>query len=212
MIRINLVKKEKREFKLPDLSKLKEIQVKDILQDKFVFVIPVLGAVAIGAELFVLKKMKDEVALLESKAMELKTQRDNLKRQANEIQAKKSQLESRIRSLKNTINYLNQSKDVIIALKEYYVPFNRSITFLRTSVPNTVWFDRFSQDLDFGKVAVNLSFGSYDLDSIKNFYRVLKKEYSKIKMSGITKKENSFGIIYYVSSINVEKDVGGVSK
>ncbi len=212
MIRINLIKKEKREFKLPDLSKLKEIQVKDILQDKFIFVIPILGAVAIGAELFLLKKMRDEVALLESKAMELKTQRDNLKRQANEIQAKKSQLESRIRSLKNTINYLNQSKDVIIALKEYYVPFNRSITFLRTSVPNTVWFDRFSQDLDFGKVAVNLSFGSYDLDSIKNFYRVLKKEYSNIKMSGITKKENSFGIIYYVSSINVEKDVGGVSK
>ncbi len=210
MIRINLVKKEKREFKLPDLSKLKEIQIKDILQEKFIFVVPLLGAVAIGAELFMLKKMRDEVAALESKALELKTERDNLKRKAAEIQAKRNELEARIRELRNSINYLNQSKDVIIALKEYYIPFNRSITFLRTSVPNTVWFDKFSQNLDFNKVAVNLSFGSYDLDSIKSFYRILKKEYSKLNMSSIKKRENSFGIIYYVSSINVEKDVGGV--
>ena len=210
MIRINLVKKEKREFKLPDLSKLKEIQIKDILQEKFIFVVPLLGAVAIGAELFMLKKMRDEVAVLESKALELKTERDNLKRKAAEIQAKRNELEARIRELRNSINYLNQSKDVIIALKEYYIPFNRSITFLRTSVPNTVWFDKFSQNLDFSKVAVNLSFGSYDLDSIKSFYRILKREYSKLNMGSIRKKENSFGIIYYVSSINVEKDVGGV--
>ncbi|MDQ7083152.1 MAG: hypothetical protein Q9N34_09570 [Aquificota bacterium] len=43
MIRINLLKKERRGLRLPDLSKIKEVKVQDLLRERGIFLLPLIG-------------------------------------------------------------------------------------------------------------------------------------------------------------------------
>ncbi|MDQ7083151.1 MAG: hypothetical protein Q9N34_09565 [Aquificota bacterium] len=134
-------------------------------------------------------------------------ERNNLKRKADEIQAQKRRLQKRINELKARIRYLETSREIILTLKSYYVPFNESFRYLSTNVPSTVWLDNLSQRMSFSDMDVELSLGSYDIDSIKHFIETAKKRYAEFIPGTVEKKENKIGIIYYTSSIKFRKDL-----
>ncbi len=209
MIRINLLKKEKKKFTLPDLSKLRKIEYKDLLKEKALYVIPVVGLVFVGVEVYYAYQLKQEINALKMEVDSLTLQRNKLKKKATAIQAQRKALQSEISKLKARIKYLEMSKDIILVLKGYYEPFNGSLNYFYTIAPSTVWFDGFSQSMDFEKVNVELNFGSYTIESIKDFYSIVKKEFPLLLPGVITKKENKNGIIYYVSSVKVKKNLTG---
>ena len=206
MIRINFVKKEKREFKLPDFSRLKEINYKELLRDKGILVIPAIGLIIVAGELFYAKKLIDDVNALSFQVDQLTKERNKLKKKADKIQRQKRRLLAQIDEVKRRISYLKMSKDIILTLKDYYIPFNSSLRFLRTTAPNTVWFDNLNQRLEFERMNVELTFGSYDINSIKNFYHIVRREFNQLLPGEITKRENKKGIIFYVASMRVQKE------
>ncbi len=207
MIRINLIKKEKKRFTLPSLSlaQLKQYDIKEFAKDKAILAIPVVGVALLGVELFYGYQLKQEVANLQREINNLSAQRNKLKRKADIVQARRKALMNEISATKRRIKDLEHSKDLIVVLKEYYEPFNSSLNYLYSYVPSTVWFNSLSQDMDFERVNVELSFGSYDIDSIKNFFTIVKREFPQLTPSEIKKQENKNGIIYYVSSIKFRK-------
>ena len=209
MIRINLLKKEKKKFTLPDLSKLRKIEYKDLLKEKALYVIPVVGLIVVGAEVYYAYQLKQEINALKMEVDSLTLQRNKLKKKAMAIQAQRKALQSEISKLKARIKYLEMSKDIILVLKGYYEPFNGSLNYFYTIAPSTVWFDGLSQSMDFEKVNVELNFGSYTIESIKDFYSIVRREFPLILPGAITKKENKNGIIYYVSSVKVKKSLAG---
>jgi FtsZ-binding cell division protein ZapB len=96
MIRINFAKKEKREFRLPDLSKIKEINFRELLTERGILAIPILGLLIIAGELFYLKQLKDEIMSLKEKVEQLTVERNKLKKQADFVQAQKRKLQAEI--------------------------------------------------------------------------------------------------------------------
>ncbi len=205
MIRINLAKKEKREFKLPDLSRLRQINYRELLKDKGILAIPLIGLIIAAGELFYAKTLMDEVNALQFKVEKLTQERNRLKKKADIIQAQKRKLQAQIREVRSRIQYLQMSKDIILALKDYYIPFNNSLQFLKNRVPNTVWFDGLTQRLTFENVNVELTFGSYDINSIKNFFYTVRNEFNQLVPGEIRKRENKNGIIFYIASMKVQK-------
>ncbi len=209
MIRINLVKKEKKGLTLPDLSKIKEINLKDLLRERAILVVPAIGVVFIIGEIIYAYKLKQEIEAIQLEINKLTMERNRLKKKAKTIMAQRKLLEKEIGVLKTRIKYLEMSKDVILVLKRYYEPFNYSLSFLYRRTPSTVWFDSLLQNMDFQSVSVELSFGSYDINSIKNFYALVKKEFPFLLPGEIKKKENKNGIIFYVSTAQVKKELIG---
>lgn len=203
MIRINFIKKEKRGFALPSVSleQLKKLDVRELAKDKAILAVPAVGVALLAGEIFYSFQLKQEIESLQREVNNLTAQRNNLKKKADAIQARKKALTAEINTVKNRIRQLELSKDLILVLKGYYEPFNSSLVYLYNFVPSTVWFNSLSQNMDFQRVNVELSFGSYDIDSIKNFFTIVKKEFPQLTPSEIKKQENPNGIIYYVSSI-----------
>ncbi len=206
MIKINLLKREKKKLTLPDLFKFKDIHIKDFLKERAILIIPAVGSLFIGLELFYTYKLKQEINVLQIEVNQLKSERDKLKKKASNIQARIRTLQSKISAIRSRIKYIEMSKDIILVLKEYYQPFNSSLNYLYTKVPSTVWFDSLSQNIDFQGISVELSFGSYDINSIKNFYSIVRKEFPLLALGEIKKQENENGLIYYVSSIKFRKE------
>jgi len=207
MIRINLLKKERRGIRLPNLSRLREIKVQDILKERGIFLLPLIGVLAVVTEVYYVMELRKEIDSLKGEIARLTVERNNLKRKADEIQAQKRKLQRQINELKARIRYLETSKEIILTLKSYYVPFNESLGYLYTSVPSTVWLDNLSQRMSFSDMDVELSLGSYDIDSIKHFIETAKKQYPEFIPGTVEKKENKIGIIYYTSSIKFRKDL-----
>ncbi|GEM_PF-1895871 len=208
MIRINLIKKEKRGISIPSISlaRLRTLDVKELAKDRAILIIPAVGVLLIGAELFYAFRLKQEISSLQTEVSRLTSQRNSLKKKADVIRARRKALQNEINAVKLRIRNLQLSKDVILALKGYYEPFNGSLSYLYSYVPSTIWFNSLSQSMDFQKVNVDLSFGSYDINSIKNFFTIVKKEFPEVIPSEIKKQENKNGIMYYVSSIKIEKN------
>ena len=208
MIRINLIKKEKKKFALPSVSlaQLKQYDIKELAKDKAILAIPAVGVVILAGEVFYSFKLKQEISSLQREVSNLTSQRNKLKKKADIVQARKRALRNEINAVKRRIRQLEISKDLIIVLKDYYEPFNSSLSYLNSYAPSTVWFNSLSQNMDFQKVNVELSFGSYDINSIKNFFTIVKKEFPQLTPSEIKKQENKSGIIYYVSSIRFRRD------
>ncbi|WP_457601005.1 hypothetical protein [Hydrogenivirga sp.] len=208
MIRINLIKKEKKGFALPSVSlaKLKEYDIKELAKDKAVLIVPAVGVILLAGELFYAFQLKQEVESLQREVNSLNAQRNKLKKRADIVQARKRALQNEISNVKRRIRQLELGKDIIIVLKGYYEPFNESLSYLYSYVPSTVWFNSLSQSMDFQRVNVELSFGSYDINSIKNFFTIVKREFPQLTPNEIKKQENKSGIIYYVSSIKFRKD------
>ncbi|HHJ63966.1 MAG TPA: hypothetical protein ENJ61_03575 [Aquifex aeolicus] len=209
MIRINLFKKERKRLSLPDLSKLKEVHPKEFLKERALIIVPAIGALVIGAELFYAYRLKGEIEELQKEVSRLTVERNNLKKKADVVQAKKKALQQEINRVKGRIRYLEMSKEVILVLKGYYKPFNRALGFLYTEAPSTVWYDKLSQSMSFQKIDVELSFGSYDINSIKHFFEIVKREFPRLLPGEIKKQENKSGIIYYASTIKISKDFEG---
>jgi predicted nuclease with TOPRIM domain len=207
MIRINLLKKERRRVALPDLSKLKEIKVQDILKERGIFLLPLMGALIVGVEVYYVMEIRREIENLRGEIARLTLERNNLKKKADEVQAQKRKLQREINELRARIRYLEMSREIILTLKDYYVPFNESLRYLYTNVPSTVWLDNLSQTISFSDMSVELSLGSYDIDSIKHFIETAKKRYPEFIPGTVEKKENKIGIIYYTSSIKFRKDL-----
>ncbi len=207
MIRINLLKKERRRVTLPDLSRLREIKVRDLLKERGIFLIPVLGAVLVAGEIYYVAKLREEIDRLKGEVAKLTAERDALKKKAQEIQKEKNRLQKRISELRARINYLEMSRDVILTLRSYYVPFNESLRYLYLNVPSTVWLDNLSQSITFSDMNVEISFGSYDIDSIKSFIETAKRQYPEFTPGTVEKRENKIGIIYYTSSVKFRKDL-----
>ncbi len=207
MIKINLLKKERKRITLPDLSKIREIKVQDLLKERGIFLIPVIGAAIVAAEVYYVLQLKKEIGDLRGEIARLTVERNNLKKKADEIQAEKRKLQRKINELRSKIRYLEMSREIILTLKDYYVPFNESLRYLYTSVPSTVWLDNLSQIISFSDMNVELALGSYDIDSIKNFIETAKREYPEFIPGTVEKKENKIGIIYYTSSIKFRKDL-----
>jgi hypothetical protein len=205
VIRINLVRKEKKGFKLPDISRLKQIDLKSFLMSSGVLVLPALFLAGFVMELIYAKRLSDQISSLEIDLDRLTSKRNSLKKKAELINAEIERLEAQIREVRGRIQYLRMSRDVILALKGYYTQFNGSLEFLRDSAPTTVWFDGLTQHLEFDRVDVDLRLGSYDLDSIKDFFERIKLEFSEIVPGEINKRENKNGMIYYVASVKVGK-------
>ena len=209
MIRINLYKKERRKITLPDLSKLREVKVRDLLKDKALYILPLIGVVVIGGEVLYVYRLQDEINSLRVEVNNLKAQRNELKRRAEEIQAQRRALQNEINQVRARIRYLEASKDVFLTLKEYYEPFNTSLGYLFTLTPSTVWFDGLSQTMDFNRVSVKVDFGSYSVDYIKDFFMIMKSKFPLLTMGEIRMNETDTGMIYYVSSVEMSRDIKG---
>jgi len=211
MIKINLIKKEKRKVSLPSLSLkgVKEAGAPKFGKETALILVPIVGVAAVAIELLYAFKIKQEITSLRQEVSNLTTQRNKLKKKADEIQAKKRALQNEINLLKNKIKQIEMSKDIIVVLKDYYIPFNQSLDYLYTYTPSTVWLNSLSQNMTFENVNIELSFGSYDINSIKNFYTIIKKEFPQLSPNEIKKQENKSGIIYYVSSVKVRKNFSG---
>ncbi len=209
MIRINLHKKERKKVTLPDISRLKEIKVRDLLKDKALYILPLVGVAVIGGEVLYVYRLQEEINALRVEVDNLKAQRNELKRRADEIQAQRRALQNEINQVRARIRYLEMSKDVFLALKKYYEPFNASLGYLFTMTPSTVWFDGLSQTMDFNRVSVKVEFGSYSVDYIKDFYMIMKSRFPLLNMSEIKMNETDAGMIYYVSSVEMSRDIKG---
>ena len=206
MIRINLLKEEKKKFTLPDLSKLKEVNVKEALKSSAILVIPAVGLIVIAAELFYSFKLKGEIGVLEGEVNSLKAQRDMLKAKVRDFNRRKNELTAQIRELETRIKYLEQSKDVIKLLKELYDPFNGTVSFVYSSVPSTVWLNEMKQSMDFSKINLEISFGSYDIGSIKGFFENMKREFGRIVPGELVKNNTDLGIVFYTASVKAERE------
>ncbi len=207
MIRINLLKKERKRLSLPDLSRLKEIHPRELLRERALIIVPAIGALVIAGELIYAYKIKSEIKKLEEEISRLTAERNTLKRKADVIQAKKKALQQEINRVKGRIRYLEMSREVILVLKGYYQPFNQALDFLYTEVPSTVWYDKLSQNMSWQKIDVELSFGSYDINSIKHFFRIVKREFPQLLPGEIRKQESRSGVIFYASSIKISKNL-----
>jgi len=175
-----MLKKEKRRLSLPDLGKLKEVHPKEFLRERALIIVPVISALIIGGELFYAYRLKGEIEELQREVSRLTVERNKLKKKADVVQAKKKALQQEINRVKGRIRYLEMSKEVILVLKDYYKPFNSALSFLYTETPSTVWYDRLSQNMSFQKIDVELSFGSYDINSIKHFFQIVKREFPRL--------------------------------
>lgn len=208
MIKINLLRRRKRRrISLPDLSRLKKVNLREVLRNRALYFAPLAGLAVLGVEIFYAYNLKREIEALESEVNRLTVERDRLRRRANEILTKRKELQSQIKAVKQRIKDLEMSKDVIITLKSYYVPFNASLLYLYTKVPSTVWLENLSQTMDFGRINVELAFGSYDIDSIEGFLATVREEFPLIFFGEVRKRENKRGIIYYVSSAKIGKEI-----
>lgn len=209
MIKINFLKKERKKFTLPDFSKLKEVKFKDFIKERALIIAPLIVSLLIVGELLYVYKIRKEIGELRKEVSRLTMERNTLKKKADAITAQKKALQQEINKVKHRIRRLEMSKDILLVLKGYYQPFNGSLNFLYTKAPSTVWYDKLSQNIDFQKIDVELSFGSYDIDSIKHFFSSIKEKFPRLLPGEIEKKENRNGIIYYVSTVKIGKDIIG---
>ncbi len=211
MIRINLLRGERRKrgFYISDFRKIAQFNLRDINVDKLIFIIPVAGAVLVVGQIVYLFNINSEVNRLRGVVAKLTVERNNIRAKANKIEAERNRLQKEIDALRREIENIDMSKDIIMALKDYYRPFTDSVGYFYKRLPSTAWLTSFSQRMDFEKVNLNISFGSYSVEVIKSLYSELKDEFPHILIGQIEKKESSKGIFYYVSSMEIEKTLEG---
>jgi len=210
MIRINLLqRRERRGLPLPDLSRVRELDLKTLLRERVLYLVAVVGFAAVGVEALYAYKIKKEVGSLRVEVEELTKERDRLKKNLEIVESQSNAIKAEMEEVKNRIAYLEQSKSILTLLKGYYRYFNGSLGYLYDVTPSTVWFDGLSQNMDFEKVDVELDFGSYSIDSIKGFYSLIKKEFPSLLPGEIKRQENKSGITYYLSSVKAKKDIVG---
>ena len=208
MIKINLLKEEKRKLSVPSLSGLKEMNLKDIAQQRAILVVPIIGALAVAGEIFYGMKLSEEVSSLESEVNKLTATRDKLKQKANDIAARKKEIQAQIQQVKNRIAIVEQSKGVILTLKNHYAPFNASLRRFIYNTPTSVWFNGFTQVSDISSIRVEINLSAYSVKTIEKFLTSVKSRYSKASLGSIERVSNDYGVFYYKSSIKAVKNIG----
>ncbi len=206
MIKINLLKEEKKGRGI-SLPSVKGFSKEDLIQEGAIKVLLVIFAIALVAELGYIFTLKRESSSLEAEKNRLVQDRNLWRAKAQRFLNERRDIEAKINRVKARIEYLEKSKDVILTMRKYYLPFNSSLEYVYTNTPSTVWLSSFVQDQSFSNLNLSINFSAYDINTIDEFFVLINKEYSLPLIKSIERKLNKYGITYYVSSIKSRKGI-----
>ena len=232
MIKINLLKEEKKGRGI-SLPSVKGFSKEDLIQEGAIKVLLVIFAIALVAEFGYIFTLKRESSSLEAEKNRLVQDRNLWRAKAQRFLNERRDIEAKINRVKARIEYLEKSKDVILTMRKYYVPFASSLEYVYRNMPPSIWFPVFVQYQNFEYVYVFARFASYDINTMDEFFRIVNKEYpihvlnppmeakirefdytlgkSEDKTVHIVKelhsKLNNQGIIYYTSFVRKAKPI-----
>ncbi|WP_448587258.1 PilN domain-containing protein [Thermocrinis sp.] len=214
MIKINLLKEKKarKTEALPVKPALKEIKISELIKlgktEHYLSIVLWLGVLGVGVWYWrtsaQLKEIKREMD-------QLQVERNILSAKAQQMLEERKRIEAEINQLTNEINTLERSKDILIGLKELYIPFNNGFRAFSSSIPSTSWMITYSQTLDVENKKLNTEFelNSFDYASISAYTRSLRKTDGEVFISNVERKTNPNGYEYYFAKLTAEKNIGG---
>ncbi len=210
MIKINLLRGEKKKKSVSiDLSALKTVKIQDLFKigslyyaGGFLWLVTLL----ILGYYFKLNQEKKELSL---KLEELNMERLKLQAQAKRFSEEKKLLEGEIERLKAQIQDIDRGKDIILGLKSYHYPFNKSLDAYIMSLPRVSWISNYKQSLDISTQTVKseLVINTFDYQSLGVYGRLIKATSQKIAISPVERKTTPSGFEYYTAKLSIEKPI-----
>ncbi|WP_448583460.1 PilN domain-containing protein [Thermocrinis sp.] len=214
MIKINLLKERKtgRAETLPAKPTLREIRIDQIFKlfrvEYYLSIALWVGVLGMGLWYW---KISTQLTEIKREMDQLQVEKNTLSAKAQRMAEEKKKIEDEIAKLNNEINALDRSRDILIGLKELYVPFNEGFRTFSSSVPPTSWLITYSQTLDIEnrKLTTEFELSSFDYASISTYTGGLRKANNGVFVSSVERKTNPSGYEYYLAKLTAEKNIGG---
>ncbi len=212
MIRINLIKEEKRkrgfELKGIDLKRLKEYKLEDLVRgDRSFYVLSGLLWIALGGFVAYYFAMTQKRSALMQEISRLEEERRRIEAQHKKFLEEKQGLEAEINRIKGMIADIEKGKDILVGLKSYYAVFNDSLRIYSSKLPSGAWLSEYKQSLDLngGVMKVEMGLASLDPDAIGSYGRSIKTDSSVISISNLERKAGQYGFEFYTAKLSVER-------
>ncbi len=155
----------------------------------------------------------------------LSSEREQIKREIDQLNAQKIQLQAKakrfmeekkaiersIADLENRIKDIEKSKDILIGLKSYYVPFNQTFLSYVKSAPSISWISSYRQTFDINNPAIKteMELQSLDYSGISYYSKRLAQLSKVVNVSSVERKVNQYGFEYYSARLTAEKSLYG---
>ena len=134
MIRINLLKEEKIGLDTKALLvRIKQVDIKTILSsDLVLIVVPIIGAIVIGAELVIYANLSKGISRLEKEIQDLNLRKTALVKEVTPIKVRERELRRRIGVLKRQIAQLDKKLKIYKEIVGGYSKFLESFSTLES--------------------------------------------------------------------------------
>ncbi|MCS7307426.1 MAG: hypothetical protein NZ526_02615 [Aquificaceae bacterium] len=212
MIKINLAKVRKEKASAItsfDLSSLKNLRVQELFKAGGEYYAGAAAWLAVVAILGYHWKIAQEKEALKAEVDRLKAEKMRLESQAKGFLERKNQIEERISTLRKEIQDIERSKDIVIGLKSYYIPFNSGFHFYTAYAPKASWIKSYKQTLDMHgqTLKVELDVNSLDYSSLGAYGSFLAKNSQKVTFTSLERNVNPYGFEYYTMKVTAEKSL-----
>jgi hypothetical protein len=210
MIKINLAKKKEEKELKPAVGRIPQISL-PIQKEKAIYYLSVILWISFALTLLYYLKLHSDMENLRKQLEELNAQKVQLQVKAKKFAEEKKLIENNIRDLENRIRDIDKSKDIIVGLKSYYVPFNNTFLFHVKSVPSVSWISSYKESLDINTslIKAELELQSLDYYGISNYTKKLASLSRAIEVSSVERKTNQYGFEYYSAKLSTEKTLYG---
>ncbi|MFN4012769.1 MAG: hypothetical protein ACK4KZ_02810 [Aquificaceae bacterium] len=207
MIRINLLKAEQKKRGVSiDLTALKGLKVQYLLKVGSLYYAGAFFWIVVILAVGYYFKLNQDKGELRRKIEELNAEKNKLQAQSRSFLEQKQSLEAEITRLKAQIQDIDKSKDIIVGLKSYYNPFNKSLDLYTISLPKASWINNYRQSLDINTQTVKseLDINTFDYQSISAYGSIVGSRSKKIAISPVERRATPSGFEYYNAKLSVE--------
>ncbi len=212
MIKINLIKKEekKRGVSIPslDLSALKGLRVENLFKKEYIhYGVSVIVGILFLVEVVYYFLLTNERNKMQETVQQLQAEKTALDRKVKKIKEEKERLEKELKMLQARIENIKQRKEIILALKGFYVPYNKYMSIYISSLPSTVWLTMYKQSFNLNEINMEGKISAFDIPSINSVIDRFKFDFDSIYFDRVTRKVNKYGVAYYSSVLKVKKKI-----
>lgn len=210
MIKVNLAKKKEEKELKPTAGRVPQIAI-PIQKEKAIYYLSAILWLSFVLTLLYYLKLHSDMENLRKQLDELNAQKVQLQAKAKKFIEEKKLIENNIRALEDRIKDIDKSKDIILGLKSYHVPFNNTFFFHVKSVPSVSWISSYKESLDINTLLIKaeLELQSFDYYGITNYTKKLASLSKAIEVSSVERKTNQYGFEYYSAKLSTEKTLYG---
>ncbi|MDW8237904.1 MAG: hypothetical protein RMJ32_05820 [Aquificaceae bacterium] len=154
--------------------------------------------------------LKSQKQAIEQRIAELQTQKQTLQQQQQKILQEKQQLEQQIAAIKVEIERLENAKDVILGMKDYYPRFSSGLNFYTKNLPTDAWMNAYRQSINLNDASMNVEFelNSLNFETLSSYGKKIEDARMSMFMGQIERKVNQAGFEYFTTKVT-SQGLGG---